>query len=150
MANLPPDATRTTTQAGSKPSLEVSHKSTHNTHTRHALHHTAAAAASVDPTHPNPPKQTMGLLAHPLLGGDEGPLASIAWSRLPWPYRLLYLVLLSTALRRAWEACDDAVARSWSALLFDEGREEAMGGGKGGGLAWRCAFGYVRPSVRPG
>jgi hypothetical protein len=81
----------------------------------------------------------MGLLTHPLLGGEDGPLASIAWARLPWPYRLLYLVALSTALRRAWDACDDAVARSWSALLFDEAQEEAVGG-----LAWRCAFGYVR------
>lgn len=55
------------------------------------------------------------------------------------------------ALRRAWDACDDAVARSWSALLFDDGQEEVLGSGDssaGGRLVRRCAYGYVFLLIR--
>lgn len=78
----------------------------------------------------------MGLLA------EEGLRGALAWSRLPWSLRLIVLGALSVALRRAWETCDEAVARSWSALLFDEEEVEAGGGGVGR-LLRRGAFGWV-------
>lgn len=86
----------------------------------------------------------MGLLL--LLLQSQSWAGELRWSRLPWSFRILWLMAACIALRRAWDACDDAVARSWSALLFDEGQDEVLGSGDGSGgarLIRRCAYGYV-------